>query len=150
MDKKTQIVLFSGVAITIILFLINIYLAGIVFILVVTIVMSMLIMQDSISHPDLDAELSDDAKSIILKNSGNATALNIHVALVPMNTEYDLPTLAVDATHSYPFDAMIQNVKAVITYENEEKVVFSKSYSLSALGNEYEPFKPMIPLFKWK
>ena len=110
----------------------------------------MLIMQDIVSHPDLDTELSGDAKSIILKNSGNVTALNIHVALVPMNTEYDLPSLTVDATHSYPFDAMVQNIKAVITYENEEKVVFCRSYSLSALGNEYKPFKPMIPLFKWK
>ena len=150
MDKKSQIVLVLGLAITILLLFFNIYLAGIVVILVITIVMSLLIMQDSTLHPDLDAEMAQDAKSIILKNSGNSPALNIHVALVPLNTEYDVPSLAVDETHSYPFDAMIQNVKVVITYENEEKVVFSKSYALSALGNEYEPFRPMIPLFKWK
>jgi hypothetical protein len=150
MDKKSQIVLVLGLAITILLFFINIYLAGIVFILVITVIMSMLIMQDSVSHPDLDAQLSDDAKSIIVKNSGNSPALNVHVALVPMNIEYDVPTLAVDESHSYPFSTMIQNVKAVITYENEEKNVFSRSCSLSALGNEYEPFKPMLPLFNWK
>ncbi|MDO9326391.1 MAG: hypothetical protein Q7T80_15685 [Methanoregula sp.] len=150
MDKKTQIVLVLGLTITIILLLFNIYLAGIVFILVVTVVMSMLIMQDSALHPDLDAQLSDDAKSMILKNTGNSTAVHIHVALVPINTEYDVSSLAVDETHSYPFDAMIQNVKAVVSYENEEKVVFSKSFALSALGDQYEPFKPMIPLFKWK
>jgi hypothetical protein len=150
MDKKTQIVLVLGLAITILLLFFNIYLAGIVVILVITIVISLLIMQDSTFHPVLDAELSEDAKSIVLKNSGNSPAINIHVALVPLNTEYDVPFLAVDGTHSFPFDAMIQNVKVVITYENEEKVVFSKTCSLSALGNEYEPFRPMIPLFKWK
>ncbi len=150
MDKKTQIILVLGLAITILLLFFNIYLAGIVFILVVTVLMSLLIMQDSAFHPDLDAQLSDDAKSIILKNSGNSTALNIHVALVPINTEYDVLSLAVDATHSYQFEEMIQNVKAVVTYENEEKVGFSKSFALSALGDQYEPFRPMIPLFKWK
>ncbi|MEI8332142.1 MAG: hypothetical protein WCF90_10940 [Methanomicrobiales archaeon] len=62
-----------------------------------------------------------------------------------MNTKYDLPSLAMDATHSYPFDAMVLNVKAVVTYENSENVVFSKLYPLSALGNYYEPCKPMIP-----
>ncbi|MFA6225607.1 MAG: hypothetical protein WC620_05360 [Methanoregula sp.] len=150
MDKKSQIVLVLGLAITIILLLFNIYLAGIVFILVITVVMSLLIMQDSAFHPELDVQLAEDAKSIIVKNTGNSAAVNIHVALVPMNTDYDVPSLAVDESHSYPFDAMIQNVKVVITFENEEKVVFSKSYALSALGNEYEPFKPMVPLFKWK
>ena len=52
--KKTQIALFSGVAITIILLLFYIYLAGIISILAVTVVMSMLIMQDSVSLPYLD------------------------------------------------------------------------------------------------
>jgi len=150
MDKRSHIVLVLGIAITILLLLFNIYLAGIVLVLVITLFMSLMIMQDSVSHPDLDASLSEDAKAIILKNSGNATALHIHATLVPMDVEYDVPSLAVDATHTHPFDAMIQGVKVVVTFENEEKVVFSKSFALSALGNEYEPFKPMIPLFKWK
>jgi len=150
MDKKSQIVLVLGLAITIILFFINIFLAGIVFILVITVFMSLMIMQDSVSHPDVDASLTEDAKSIFLKNSGNAPALHIHVALVPMNTEYDVPSLVVDQTHTHPLGSMVQDVKVIVTFENEEKVVFSKSFKLSALGNEYEPFKPMIPMFKWK
>jgi hypothetical protein len=150
MDKKSQIVLVLGLVISILLSFYNIYLAGIVFILFVTVIMSMLIMQDSVSRPDVTADLSDDAKSIILKNSGNATALNIHVALVPMNTEYDMPSLAVDEIHTRQLGSMIQNVKVVVKFENEEKVIFSRSYALSALGTEYEPFKPIIPVFKWK
>lgn len=150
MDKRSQIVLVSGIAITILLLLFNIYLAGIVFILVIALFMSLLIMRDSVSQPDVEASLSEDAKSINLKNSGNAPALNIHIALVPMNTEYDVPELAVDQSHTRSFDTMIQEVKILITFENEEKTVFSKSFLLSALGDAYDPLKPMIPLFKWK
>lgn len=150
MDKKSQIVLVLGIALTIVLFFFNIYLAGIVFILMITVFISLMIMQDSVSHPEMEASLAEDAKSLILKNSGNAPAFRIHVALVPMNTEYDVPILAVDQTHAHPFDTMIQDVKVVITFENEENLAFSQTYSLSSLGNQYEPFKPMIPMFKWK
>lgn len=150
MDKKSLIVLVSGIAITLILLLFNIYLAGIVFILVITVFMSLMIMQDSVSHPDMDASLTADAKSVILKNSGNAPAFHIHVTLVPMDTEYDVPVLTVDQTHTHLLDSMVQEIKVVITYENEEKFAFSQTYTLSALGNQYEPFKPMIPMFKWK
>jgi len=149
MDKKTQIVLVLGIAITIILLQFNIYLAGIVFILAITIFISLLIMQDSVCHPNVEVSLSEDAKSVILKNSGNAPAMNIHVALVPMNIEYDVRSLAIDETHNRLFDAMIPEVKAIITFENEEKNVFSKTSTLSALG-AYDPLKPMIPMFKWK
>ncbi len=150
MDKKSLIVLVLGIAVTIILYTLNIYLAGIVFILVITLFVSLLIMQDSVSHPDVEASLSEDAKSVILKNSGNSTASHIHVALVPLNTEYDVALLAVDETHTRSFDSMIQEVKVIITFENEEKNVFSKTFALSALGGTYDPLKPMIPLFKWK
>ncbi len=149
MDKKTQIVLVLGIAITIILLQFNIYLAGIVFILAITLFISLLIMQDSVCHPNVEVSLSEDAKSVILINSGNAPAMNIHIALVPMNIEYDVRSLAIDETHNRLFDTMIPEVKAIITFENEEKNVFSKTYTLSALG-AYDPLKPMIPMFKWK
>jgi hypothetical protein len=149
MDKKSQIVLVLGIAITIILLLFDIYLAGIVFVLVITLFMSLQIMRDSVSHPHVEARLTDDAKSIVLKNSGNSTAFHIHVALVPMNTEYDVPSLAVEETHSYPLASMIEEVKVAMTFENENKNAFSQTYVLSALG-EFDPLKPMIPLFKWK
>jgi len=112
--------------------------------------MSLMIMQDSTFHPDLDASLSEDAKSIIIKNSGNAIALHIHVALVPMNAGYDVLSLKVDESDTHLFDSMIQEVKVIITFENEEKGRFTKTCILSALGNQFEPFKPMIPMFKWK
>jgi hypothetical protein len=151
MDKKSQIVLVLGIVLTIILyFIFDIYLAGIFFVLAITLFMSLQIMQDSTYLPEVAASLADDAKSIILKNTGNSTALHIHVALVPMNTEYDVPSLAVDETHAYPLDSMIEEVKAVVTFQNEKNGGFSQTYALSALGNEFDPLKPVIPLFKWK
>lgn len=151
MDKKSQIVLVLGIVITILLyFIFDIYLAGIFFILAIALFMSLLIMQDSKYLPEVGASLADDAKSIILKNTGNSTALHIHVALVPMNTEYDVPSLAVDETHAYPLDSMIEEVKVVVTFQNEKNGAFSQTYALSSLGNEFDPLKPVIPLFKWK
>ena len=150
MNKKSQAVLVAGIAVTLLLLAVNIYAAGIAFILFITIFMSMQIMQDTFSMPNVSASLAEDAKSIVLKNSGNSPALKIHVALVPMNTEYDVPFLAVDATHTFPLPSMVQEIKAVVTFENEDKASFSRTYPLSSLGGEFDPFKPMIPVFKWK
>jgi hypothetical protein len=150
MDNRSKIVLVAGIAITLLLLLVNIYIAGIVFVLAITIFMSLLIMQDSVSRPDVSASLAEDARSIILKNSGNAKAVHIHVALVPLNTEYDVKSLAVDETHSYPLVSMVQEVKVAVTFENEDHGAFSGTYPLSSLGNAYEPFKPIIPMFKYK
>jgi hypothetical protein len=149
MDRKIQILLIAGIIITLIVFLINIYAAGIVFILFVTLAMSLFIMQDSTSLPDVVAELSDDAKAVVLRNSGNSDALMIHLALVPMDIEHDLPSLAPDLTHEYPLGKMIDEVKAVVTFENDKGNKFSRSYSLSSRGG-YDPLKPMIPLFRQK
>lgn len=149
MDKKSQIVLVLGIAVTILLLLFNIYLAGVVFVLVITLFMSMQIMQDSIFLPDVVANLTEDAKSVILRNSGNSVALHIHVVLVPMNTEYDVPSLAAEETHTFPLASMIGEAKAVVTFENEKNEEFSETYALSAMG-QFDPLKPMIPLFRWK
>lgn len=149
MDRKIQLLLVSGIILTLIVFFIDIYAAGIVFILVVTLAMSFFIMQDSKCLPEVVAELKEDAKGIIIRNSGNSDALKVHVALVPMDIEFDIKALAADQINEYPLEKMIPQVKAVITFENTMGETFSRSYKLSA-GGEYDPFKPMIPLFKWK
>ena len=150
MDTRTTAVLAAGILVTLLLFFVNIYLAGMVFILVVVIVMSLMIMQDSTFLPQVDVRLRDDAKAVVLTNGGNSPALNIHVALVPMNLEYDVASLAVDESHEYPFSTMIAEVKVVITFTNEKGQPFSHTKSLSATGEEFEPLKPMVPVFGWK
>jgi len=150
MDRKIQMVVVAGIIITLITFLINIYAAGVVFLILVAIVMSLMIMQDSTFLPDIVAEFSDDAKRIIIRNSGNAVATKIHVALVPENIEFDIPSLAAEEVHVHPMEKMIEEVKVVARFENERGDTFSRSYTLSARGDAFDPLKPMIPLFKWK
>jgi hypothetical protein len=150
MDRKIQILLVSGIILTLIIFLINIYAAGIFFVILLAAVMCLQIMQDSSFHPDIAVELREDAKAIVLRNTGNSPAAKIHVALVPENIEYDIPSLAVDESHEHLLDCMITTVKVVVSFENERGDTFSRSYKLSAYGDGFEPLKPMIPLFGWK
>jgi hypothetical protein len=150
MEKNSKILLVLGALITIILVFINIYLAGIVCVLFITLLMSLMIMQDTKGIPDIIVSLRDDAKAILLTNKGNARAVKIHATLVPANLEFDVPLLEEDATHEIPLTTMVEEIKIVITYENERGRVFSKSSHLSALEEEPDLFKPMIPVFKWK
>jgi len=150
MDKKTTAVLGAGLLVTVLLVFVSIYLAGIAFIILIAIFMSLMIMQDTTYLPQVGVGLREDAKAIVLRNAGNSPAKKIHVALVPINTEYDVDTLAADASHEYPLASMIDEVKAVITYENENGVPFSLTRKLSASEEEYDPLKPMIPVFGWK
>ena len=150
MDRKTVILLAAGLLITIVVFFISIYAAGILFVVLIAIVMSLLIMQDSVSLPDIVAELREDAKAVIIRNTGNADARKIHVALVPLNIEFDLPTLPADASSEYALETMIGEVKTVVSFEDDAGNIFSRSHRLSSGRETFEPFKPMIPLFRWK
>jgi hypothetical protein len=150
MDRKLQILLIAGVIITAILFSINIYAAGIFFVILVALVMSYFIMQDSTFLPDVVADLEEHAKGIVIRNTGNALATKIHVALVPENIEFDVHPLEAEESYTYSLERMIEEVKVVITFENERGNTFSRSYRLNAYGDNFEPLKPMIPLFKWK
>ena len=150
MERNAKILLVAGLLITLLLIFINIYLAGIVFILLMTILMSLQIMQDTAGIPDIAVHLRDDAKAIILTNKGNARAVKIHGTLIPLNIEFDTPELEVDSIFEYPLTAMVEEVKIVVTYQNENKRPFSKTAKLSALEEEQDLLRPMIPIFKWK
>jgi hypothetical protein len=150
MERNMAILLVLGSLITLILLFVNIYLAGIVVILVITLLMSMMIMHDTLGHPDIAVHLRDDAKAIELTNKGNARAVEIHGALVPMNTEFDIPFLDADAVYEFSLPSMVEEIKVAITFKNEEGNLFSKTANLSALEEEPDLLKPMIPIFKWK
>lgn len=150
MDRNAKILLAGGIVIALILAVVSVYLAGIVFILVIVFVMSQMIMQDTTFQPDISAKLREDAKAVVLTNSGNAVALHIHAALVPLDIEYDVPALAVDASHEYPLGVMAGEIKVVVSYENEKTNRFSGVFMLSSMAPEYDPLKPAFPLFGWK
>jgi len=150
MEKNTKILLVLGILITIALLFYDIYLAGIVGVIFIAIVMSLLIMQDTTGIPEIEAKLRDDAKAIIFTNTGNARAEKIHVALVPVNIEFDIASLNVDSSYEFSLNAMVENIKFTITYQNENGRSFSRSSKLSVFDEEPDLLKPMIPTFKWK
>jgi hypothetical protein len=150
MDKRIQIILVLGILITIASAFLDIYLAGIVGVIFIAIIMSFLIMQDTAGIPEVVAKLSEDAKSIVLTNTGNARAEKIHVTLVPGNIEFEIASLNVDSSYEYSLGAMVQEIKIKITYSNENGRLFSSSKKLSVFDEEPDPLKPLIPMFKWK
>jgi hypothetical protein len=150
MEKNTKILLIVGALITIILMFIDIYLAGVVGVIFITLIMCLRIMQDTTGIPDIVSQLKDDAKGIILTNTGNARAEKIHVALIPNNIEFDIPSLDVDSTYEFNLNAMVEEIKIVITYSNENGRQFSGSAKLSVFEEEPDILKPIIPIFKWK
>jgi len=150
MEKNTKILLVLGALITVVLLFINIYLGGIAGVIFIAIAMSLLIMQDTTGVPEVVANLSDDAKSIILTNTGNAWAEKIHVTLIPGNIEFDIASLDVDSVYEYSLGTMVQEIKIKITYSNENGRLFSSSKKLSVFDEEPDFLKPMLPMFKWK
>jgi len=150
MERNTKILFVIGIGIIIVLLFINIYLAGIASIFFITLLMSLLIMQDARGIPDIDVSFREDAKGIILTNTGNARAEKIHVVLVPGKTEFDAPSLDPDSTYEFLLEKMIEEIKVVITYSNENGRQFSGTSMLSVFAEEPDLLKPMIPVFKWK
>jgi hypothetical protein len=150
MDKRIQIILVLGILITIAAAFLDMYLAGIVGVIFIAIIMSLMIMQDTTGVPEVVVKLSDDAKSIILTNTGNARAEKIHVTLIPSNVEFDIAFLDVDSAYEYSLGSMVQEIKIKITFSNENGRLFSSSKKVSVFDEEPDLLKPMVPMFKWK
>ena len=150
MDKRILVILVLGIIITIISAFLDMYLAGIVGVIFIAIIMSLMIMQDTAGIPEVVAKLSEDAKSIVLTNTGNARAEKIHVTLVPGNIEFEIASLDVDSSYEYSLGAMVQEIKIKITYSNENGRFFSRSKKLSVFDEDPDPLKPLIPMFNWK
>ena len=150
MDNKTKILLIAGILINITLAFFDIYLAGIAGVIFIAVFMSLQIMQDTAGIPEIVAKLRDDAKAIVLSNTGNARAVKIHITLIPVNAEYDIASLDVDAVYEIPLEMVVQEIKIVFSYASETGRMFSGSAKLSAFGEEPDLLKPMIPIFRWK
>ena len=150
MDKRVLVILALGIIFTIVAAFLDMYLAGIVGVIFIAIIMSLMIMQDTSGIPDIVPKLSDDAKSIILTNTGNARAEKIHGTLIPSNVEFDVASLDMDSVYEYPLGSMVQEIKIKITWSNEKGRLFSSSKKLSVFDEEPDLLRPLIPMFKWK
>ncbi|MFA5222502.1 MAG: hypothetical protein WC391_09500 [Methanoregula sp.] len=149
--KKAHALIGAGLVICAILLVINIYLGGIGIVILGTLVMIWFIMDDSQDLPLITVELKEDTKGIIVANRGNATARAIHVALIPLNLEYDIISLAPDKQAEFTVDTMISSAKAAVTFENSTGIKKTITFPLSAFsGKEDDVLKPVFPLFSWK
>jgi hypothetical protein len=133
----------------------SIYLGLVIIVIDLVLFMSFIISESSKKLkriPKLTAHLAEDAKTVIIRNEGDRAAVGVHVSLVPLNIEFDIPRIdpGDDATH--PEREMINEAKAVMTYQDEEGAAYSHSTHLSALGPDEEDdlLKPVFPMFKWK
>jgi hypothetical protein len=157
MITKNRTIICAGLLLLVVIFCIDyfvfldFYLTGIIAIIFVVIGMSLFIMEDSVSLPEIGVSLKDDAKGISIINRGNDTAYEIHVALLPLDIEFDVAALDADAAYDYPMEKMITEAKASVTYKNAKGARYARTTKLSALGkSEDDLLKPMFPLFQWK
>jgi len=113
--------------------------------------MGALIMKTSASLIDLECTLSDDAKTVIVSNKGNASIHDIHVALVPLDIEFDITSLEPEADYRYQLASMLREGKAAITYTIPNGAKMSKDFHLvGGRDTEQDLLKPVFPLFNWK
>jgi len=147
MDKNQKIVLVMGALITLGLAFINIFFALIALVIVLVLLMSFRIMGDSGNYPLVAVELSEDAREIIVTNTGTARAQNIRVALVPLDIDFEIASLDPDEESGFSLASMLVEAKAVVTYENDEGRQFTRSYPLTALGAGRDLLEPVFPIF---
>ncbi len=151
MERNHKILLGVALIISVILLIVDIYLGSIAIILFVVLLMSVFIMEDARMLPNVTASLNNEATAVVFKNGGNATAFTIHAVIIPHDITLDIPLLKEDEKYHHPFGKMISEAKVAVTFENEEKSRFSKTYFLSATGKRDEDLlEPLFPFFKWK
>jgi len=147
MEKNQKIILATAALITLGLLFIEPFFALIALVFVLVLLMSFHIMEDTMSYPLVTAELSEDAREIIVINTGTARAQKIHVALVPLDIEFEVASLDPDEKSRFSLASMVSEAKAVVTYENAEGQEFRRSYPVTALGAGRDPTEPLFPIF---
>jgi len=147
MEKNQKIVLVTGALLTLGLFVIDPFFGLIALVFMVAILISLYIMGDTENYPLITADLSEDARKVVVTNTGTARAQKIRVALVPLDIEFDLASLDPEEESGFSLASMISEAKAVITYENAEGRQFRRSYPLTALGAGRDLTEPLIPIF---
>jgi hypothetical protein len=150
MERSLVIVVVLGLAAAAGLLLVSPYLSLIALIIAGVVAMALGISRDTRDLPDIEATLSEDARSVMLRNRGNSPALQVHVSFVPSGVEVDLPSLAVEAVHEQPLPAQASEVKVVVTYNNSTGQPFRRTALLSALHAPEDPLRPAFGIFGYK
>ena len=141
----------SGI-ITLITFLFEPLLAGIPAIICGSIIMIAVFSEDAArnARPMLGAELSPDLSEIIIENLGSADAEGVEVRIQGADSPYKIGTLAADEKSKIQLPGMTERITAVVTYHLPDGEVKKRVFKLGDLGQDYDPFQPVFPLFNWK
>ena len=145
-----MIVIVLGLAAAAGLLLISPFLSLMALIIAGVVAMALAIARDTRDLPDIEASLSEEARSVILRNRGNSPALQVHVSLVPIGVEVDLPSLAVEEVYELPLPGQASEVKVVVTYDNSKGQPFRRTALLSALHAQEDPLRPAFGIFGYK
>lgn len=150
MDRSLVIVAVLGIAAAAVLLLVSPYLSLIALVIAAVAGMAIVIWRDSYDHPSIEATLAEDARSIMLRNTGNAPAREVHASFVPLDMDVDLPSLDVEAIHEVPLPGQVPEVKVVVRFKNGKGQALQTTSLLSSLHPEGDPLRPAFPLFRWK
>ena len=145
-----MIVIVLGLAAAAGLLLVSPYLSLIAVVITGIVVMVLAIGRDARDLPDIEVSLAEDARSITLRNRGNAPADQVHVSVVPIGLEADLPSLEIEAVHELPLPEQVAEVKAVVTFKNSRGQPFRRTALLSALHGQDDPLRPAFGIFGYK
>ena len=152
--RQIAAVIIAGIAVFAYLSITGQYMASIVVmvILIIGLTAFLTVLGKTINEiPELSAKLSPDAKNIIIRNSGNTSAVQIHVAVVPHNIEYDIAEILNDEEHTHSVESMINEGKVYITWKDAGGREFDHESTISALGRgEDDLLKPLFPMFDIK
>jgi hypothetical protein len=153
MQKNSILIGIIGIlAVIIAWYFVDILAAGIVLIIVATLLFSYEIQADIAkhTHPRIFASLSDDAQAIIVENIGTAPASSVNVRIIPEDIRYEIGDLATDTSHRYDLPAMIREGKAAVSWVKKDGTRTETIFRLSAYDMKSDPFRPTFPLFSWK
>jgi len=151
-DRDQKRILVAGLLVCVVVAIfVDPFYALILLVILIAVLISLQIMRETQGFPDITCRLQEDAKGIVVRNRGNAKAVAIHLALVPLDMEFDVSPLEPEQTATLAVPRMISEAKAVITFENAAGGKYSRTVMLSATGeSEEDLLKPMVPLFGWK
>lgn len=150
MERSLVIVIVLGLVAAAALLLVSPYLSLIAVVITGIAVMALAIGRDTRDLPDIEISLAEDARSVTLRNRGNAPAHQVHVSVVPIDVEADLLTLAVEAVHELPLPEQMAEVKVIVAFKNSKGQPFHRTALLSALHGQDDPLRPAFGIFGWK
>jgi len=153
MNKNILLTALLGIIITLLVgFFFEKAAAGIVAVILLTILLAMAISEDAAksAHPEISASLFEDAETVIVENLGTAPAKSTQVRIIPDDIRYEIGDLNPDSVHRYRLPAMVRNAKAAVSWERKDGSRTERIFRLSGYEDETDPLRPLFPLFNWK